>query len=264
MFQHIWKYFIAAAIVLCGVFLTFHQTEEKPTNTIIVGLQSGYPPFEFRDAENKIIGFDVDLANLISKKLGKDLVIQDMEFEGEILSLKHGKIDLIISGMDITTSRKKEIVMVPYHGDTTTHFSLIFWKEIPENVHSLEDLADLPNAIVCVETGTTPEAFLKNFPAIQSRSLQGSLAPFMDVKFGKSVANLVSEEVAAFLQKQNPDSKILRVPIPEEYQVFGVGIGIKKENIQLIEQISQIIQELKANGEIKKLEEKWLQGGKNG
>lgn len=262
MLQHIKKYFIAAVAIFCIGYLVLHQTEQKPRNAIIVGLQSGYPPFEFRDEKNQIVGFDVDLSKLIAKKLGKELIIQDMEFEGEILSLKQGKIDLIVSGMDITPERQKEIAMIPYHGQTTTHFSLIFWKTIPTNVKSLEDIANLPNSIVSVETGTTPEAFIKHFPNIQARSLQGSLAPFMDVKYGKSSANLVSEEVAAYLQTQSPEIKILRIPIPEKFHMSGIGIGIKKENSQLILQVEQIIQELKTTGELQQLEKKWL-GGNN-
>ncbi len=266
MSQFFKKYFIGAAAIVCIVIFAtvfLYQKEEKPSNSLIIGLQSGYPPFEFMDQEGKIIGFDVDLANLIAKKLNQTLIIQDMEFEGEILSLKQGKIDLIISGMDITPAREKEIVMIPYYGSATTHFSLIFWKEIPEGVKTLEDVAKLPNPTVSVETGTTPETFLTKYPAIQAKSLQGSWAPLMDVKYGKSVANLVSQDVATFFQKQNPEIKILEIPIPEKDQILGLGIGIKKENSALIQQIRQIIDELKTSGELQKLSEKWLKGGKN-
>ena len=101
----------------------------------------GIHPLNSWMPKEKLVGFDVDVAELIAEKLGKTLVIKDMEFEGEILSLKQGKIDLILSGMDITPSRLKEILMVPYHGEATISLSLIFWNEIPEGVNSLEDIA---------------------------------------------------------------------------------------------------------------------------
>ena len=100
----------------------------------MIGLQSGYPPFEFMDTTGKLVGFDVEMAEIIAKKLQKTLVIKDMEFEGVILSLKQGKIDLIMSGMNITPSRLKEISMVPYHGEDATSLSLIFWNEIPPGI----------------------------------------------------------------------------------------------------------------------------------
>ncbi len=134
------------------------QSIEKPAHeTLVVGLQSGYPPFEFMDTQGKIVGFDIDVSSRIAEQLERTLVIKDMEFEGEILSLKQGKIDLIMSGMNITPSRLKEILMVPYHGEELTTLSLIFWGEIPEGVHSLEDIAILPNPTVSVESGTMPE-----------------------------------------------------------------------------------------------------------
>lgn len=257
------KNFIILAIILPLVIFVFKssKTIEPPSSEkLIVGLQSGYPPFEFMNANGEIVGFDVDVAKWIAEKMSKQLVIRDMEFEGEILSLKQGKIDLIISGMNITPSRLKEIAMVPYHGEAATSLSLIFWKEIPTGVHSLEDIATLPNAAISVESGAIPETYMNRYPHIPTKSFQGALAPLMDVKYGKSVANLVEPDVAEYLQKQHADIKILNVPLSKEDTILGFGIGIKKENQELLQQVQQIIYELKASGKIKQLENKWFKG----
>lgn len=257
------KYSLGALIVVLGIFLlSYMTTEEKPrADTLIVGLQSGYPPFEFMDAGGNIVGFDVDLANLIATKMNKSLEIKDMEFEGEILSLKQGKIDLIMSGMNITPSRLKEIDMVPYHGEAVTSFNLVFWKEIPEGVKSLQDIANLPEGTVSVESGSIPESFLSLYPEITAKSFQGSLAPLMDVKFGKSTANLVQEDVALYLKSKHPEIQIIDVPVPADQKILGFGIGIKKGNTELYNQIKEIILELKKSGELKTLQDKWFKGG---
>lgn len=258
------KYIIAIAIgtALIGILaITSSQSNaEESHEQLVVGLQSGYPPFEFMDANGKIIGFDVEIAQQIADKLGKILVIKDMEFEGEILSLKQGKIDLIMSGMDITPSRLKEIAMIPYHGEAADSLSLIFWKEIPQGVQTLEDVAKLPHPTVSVESGATPETLLKKYPNIQAKSFQGALNPLMDVKYGKSVANLVEPDVADYLQQKHPEVKILSVPLPKDVAVLGFGIGIKKENQELFNEVQQAIQELKASGQLKQLENKWFKG----
>lgn len=241
---------------------SFKLTEKSADEALVVGLQSGYPPFEFMDAEGKIVGFDIDLAGCIAEKLGKTLVIKDMEFEGEILSLKQGKIDLIISGMNITPGRLKEILMVPYHGEAATALSLIFWNEIPEGVHSLEDIATLPNPTVSVESGTIPEIFMDRYKEITSKSFQGALGPLVDVKYGKSVANLVEPDVAEYLKQQHPEIKILSVPLPKDEKILGFGIGVNKENQELYQQIQRVIGELKASGELKNLEDQWFKGVK--
>jgi len=264
MLAHFKKYFIALVIVVTlGLIIVkpFQSAEKSSHETLVIGLQSGYPPFEFMNDSGEIVGFDVEVAGLIAEKLKKTLVIKDMEFEGVILSLKQGKIDLIMTGMDITPSRLKEISMVPYHGENATSLSLIFWDEIPSGITTIEDIAKLPNPSISVESGATPESFLKNFPEIKSKAFQGALAPLMDVKFGKSAANLVEPDVAAYLKRQHPEIKILDVPLPKELIIMGFGIGIKKENHELIQQVQTIIQELKASGQFKQLEDKWFKEG---
>lgn len=248
------------AIAIFGIIVVkqFQNAENTSKETLVIGLQSGYPPFEFMDTTGKIVGFDVDIAEIIAKKLHKTLVIKDMEFEGEILSLKQGKIDLIVSGMNITPSRLKEILMVPYHGDDATSLSLMFWNKIPPGVNTLEDIALLPHATVSVEIGAIPESYITRYKNIKTKSFQGALSPLMDVKYGKSVANLVEKDVAEYLQKKHPEIKILNVPLPKEETIMGFGIGIKKENQELYQNIKTIIQDLKTSGEMKQIEDKWF------
>lgn len=251
---------VIAIAIAVGSFamVSLRENEKLVYETLVVGLQSGYPPFEYMNEKGEIVGFDLEIAEHIAKKLGKTLVIKDMEFDGEILSLKQGKIDLIISGMNITPSRMKEILMVPYHGEAAASLSLIFWKTIPDGVGNLADLANIPNATVSVESGTVPEAYLVNHKSIQVKSFQGALAPLMDVKYGKSTASLVEPDVATYLKKQHPEIKVLSVPLAKEEEILGFGIGIKKENQKLFNQVKEIIQELKKSGELEQLEKKWF------
>ncbi len=258
------KYFLsilAMALVLGLVAAKpFSSGEPSEQDVLVVGLQSGYPPFEYMDTQGKIVGFDVDVAGLIAEKLEKVLVIKDMDFEGEILSLKQGKIDLIVSGMNITPSRLKEILMVPYHGEAATSLTLMFWNDIPAGVHSLEDIAGLSNPTVSVESGAIPEAYMTRHKNIEAKSFQGALAPLMDVKYGKSIANLVEPDVAEYLKTQHSEIKLLSVPLPKDEAVLGFGIGVKKESQELFNQVQQVIHELRASGELKLLEDRWFKG----
>lgn len=256
------KYIIAMlAVAIFGtIFVKHFQTENPSQEALVIGTHSGYPPFEFMDAAGKIVGFDITIAEILAEKLQKKLVIKNMDFDGEILSLKQGKIDLIISGMNITSSRLKEIMMVPYHGEKATSLSLIFWNAIPPGINSIEDIASLPNPAVSVESGAISEIYISRYVNINAKSFEGVLGALMDVKYGKSVANLVEPDVAEYLQKQHSEIKILNVPLSKEETIMGFGIGIKKENQELFQQIQTIIQGLKASGELKQLEEKWFKG----
>ncbi len=262
MHKSIKKYLVAFVSVLAVAGIAFTgmvpADNTSKEETLTIGLQSGYPPFEFKDAEGKTVGFDIDVGEKIAAKLGKKLVIKEMDFDGEILSLRQGKIDLILSGMNITPSREKEILMVPYHGDTATSLSLIFWKTIPEGVNSIEDLTKIKDSTVSVGSGTISENYITNYPSIQPKSFEGALASLMDVKYGKSVANLVETDVAEYLQTHHPEVKVLNVPLPQGATIAGFGIGINKNNQILFEQVKGAIQELKATGELKQLEDKWF------
>lgn len=255
------KYLVAFITVLgatvCVSLIVFQTEKEPDQETLTIGLQSGYPPFEYRDESGQIVGFDIDVAELIAAKLGKKLVVKDMDFDAEILSLKQGKIDLIVSGMNITPSREKEIFMVPYHG-TATSLSLIFWEAIPKGVKTIDDLIKLPHHTITVGTGTTSEHYLTQYPALQPKSLEGALSCLMDVKYGKSLANLVESDVAQYLQTQHPQIKILEVPLEKNETIAGVGIGVNKKNQALYETIRETIEGLKATGELTQLEDKWF------
>ena len=253
-------YFSLAVCTLTTFLYVIFFSEETTSSlekTLIVGLNSAYPPFEYIDEQGKLIGFDIDIAQRIASALDRKLVIKDMDFDGEILSLKQGKIDIILSGMQITPSRDKEIILVPYHGETATSLSLIFWKQIPYNIHSLEDLEYLPEAIVSVGTGTVSEVFLTQYPQIHTKSFEGALDPLLDVKFGKSIANLVETDVAEYLQQKYPEIKLLSIPVTNT-PILGFGIGINKKNQALAIQIQKIIQTLKESDELKILEERWF------
>ena len=200
-FKNIFYYFSAAFFAIgIGAFAPMHAGETTKSETLTIGLQSGYPPFEYLNEKGKVVGFDVDLAEVIAQKLGKKLVIKDLDFDSEILSLKQGKIDLILSGMNITPSRQKEIAMVPYHGEAVQSMSLVFWGKIPSEVHALEDIKKLPNGVIAVETGSIAEAYLQQISSLKTKSFEGALAPLMDVKLGKSTADLVEPDVAIYLK----------------------------------------------------------------
>src|SRR5664279_3233054 len=83
--------------------------EVKPAakDTLTVGMELSYPPFEMTDEKGEPTGISVDLAKELGKSLGKRIIIQNTAFDGLIAALKSGKIDLIISSMTITDERRK-------------------------------------------------------------------------------------------------------------------------------------------------------------
>jgi arginine transport system substrate-binding protein len=253
---------LTLSIVALGAGLFFLFSKKSPKGieeeTLIVGLQSGYPPFEWMDKEGSLVGFDVDLAKKIAEKTNKKLIFKDMEFDALIISLQQGKIDCIISGMNITSSRLKAIAMIPYYGEALTELNLVFWGDIPSDISSLKDFEG-ESFSISVEAGTISEEYLmKKYPSIPLHTFQGALAPLMDVKYGKSTANLVEPATAQFFARQHENIRLLRVPLASEDQILGFGIGVRKDKKELIQKIKQVIEELKQEGWLQQLEKKWF------
>eukprot|EP01028_Stygiella_incarcerata_P005429 TRINITY_DN2295_c0_g1_i4.p2 TRINITY_DN2295_c0_g1~~TRINITY_DN2295_c0_g1_i4.p2 ORF type:complete len:110 (+),score=6.25 TRINITY_DN2295_c0_g1_i4:62-391(+) len=101
---------ILLSSILVFILTGCGENEKEPKNekkVLKVGMELAYPPFEMSDKEGNPSGVSVDFAKALGKYLGRDVIIENIAWDGLIPSLKTGKIDLIISSMTITDERKK-------------------------------------------------------------------------------------------------------------------------------------------------------------
>lgn len=228
---------------------------------LIVGTTSGYAPFVSINSEGNYEGFDIDLAEMLSKKLDRKLKIKDCgSMPGLMLALKQGKIDLIIWAVSITEERMKNFDMVYYQGPKETKIPIIFWNKIPEGIQSLEDIAKILKNNVCVEGGSFQEGVLKSVSGIQLKYMDKIDDAIMDVKYGKSMASTVDHSLVTRFKAQYPEIKVLELPIPKDLQSLGNGICINKNLPELTAQVRQAVKELTEEGKIAELEKKWKLG----
>ncbi len=100
-----------------------------------MGTSADYPPFESKDGD-KIVGFDVDLANALAKKTGHEIEVKDMDFNGLVTALKTNKVDIVLSGMTPTPKRKKQVDFSNVY--YTAHNMIVTKKS--SGIKSLDDL----------------------------------------------------------------------------------------------------------------------------
>lgn len=249
---------IAGFFSIVGLFCVWAGRMQKDEATLTVGMMSGWPPFMSINEQGQFEGFDVDVAREVAQKLGKKLEIIDAGSLAPLfISLEQNRIDFILSGLDITQKRLSELAMVQYTGSNVDSLSLIFWQKIPDQVKKIEDLRSIENAVVCYEPGSSIDGFIKQFDFIQQKPLAQTSEMVMDIKYGKSLAGLLEPRVAARIARKNPEIKIVSVQLPPAYQLYGMGIALKKENRAFVERIEQIITQLKADGTLKALEQRW-------
>lgn len=248
----------SSVILVLGLYASFMWQKQKTSDTLILGTMSGWPPYVSINEKGEYEGFDIVIAQEIARRLGKKLEIRDMDTVALIIALKQNKVDFIMTGLDITQERLQQMVMIPYEGEETTTQPLVFWKQIPAGVNTLEDLKNIPGAVVCVEPGSSQESFLIQYKDLfEIKTLVPSMA-ILELKRGKSLAVLLQESLFLDLKKKFPELVALEVPLDAKNKSFGNGIGIKKENTALIQQITQIINDLKNSGQMVMWEKQWL------
>jgi len=233
-------------LLLCCMVMAACSTQ-KTDSKLVMGTEATFPPYMSVNAKGELEGFDVDVAQALGQKLGKEIVFKDLGFDALILALKKGKVDGIIGGISISPSRLKEIAMLPYQGDPVTSYSLLSWKKKGD-----------PSGLTVVQAGTIQEAYLleKGMP---TKSLPGNGVDLvMELKYGKADNALIEPKVAAPLVARFDELQEEPILLAEEDWVLGNGIGIRKENTALIEAISVALEELKAEGRLDELNQKWF------
>jgi arginine transport system substrate-binding protein len=254
------KIFVITALsfVLLGVGLWFYPRTPEDPNILKIGMMSGWAPFMTVNKKGEFEGFDVDVALELAKRLGKKSMISDLgALSSLFVALDRRKIDIILSGLDITQERLKKINMTSYLGNNTQEYVLLFYKNIPENISCLEDLRNYPNAEIVVEPGVSTEKYLASFNYINKKSLASLVDRVLDLQYGKSLAMLVEPQIAKQLMAKNSELKSLLVPLPPEFQIYGMGIATNKQNRELADQVEAAISAMKNDGTLKKLEQKW-------
>lgn len=255
-----YKVFVVMSIVILGLLLVMmvRSPQKHTNNQLVVGMMSGWAPFMSINGSGEYEGFDIDVAREIARRINKKVVIQDLgSLAACFIALDQQRVDMIMSGLDITQKRCDTFNMVYYTGNTTTSFDLVFWDTIPEKIKSMEDMRNVSDAVICVESGSAQERFLDSYGFVTKKRMNSLVDIVLDLRFGKSLAAIIEPRIAARLARQNPELRLLPVPLPPAFQVFGCGIAIRKNNNILAEEVTRVVQEMIADKTMKKLEQKW-------
>jgi polar amino acid transport system substrate-binding protein len=224
----------------------------KSAGSIVWCSDVTYPPEEFFQG-TKPVGSDIDIANAISQMMGVKADIQNTGFDGIIAALLGNKCDAIISGMNDTPERAKQVDFVDY---LSVGQSLMVKKGNPANISDLQSLA---GRTVSVEVGTTNKDFLD--AANKKLSKKMDIVTFPKdtdaanaLKTGKVDAYFGDSPVVAYYIQQDPSSFAFAGspinPIP-------VGIAVRKNEGDLKSAISQAIDKLYSSGKMKQILAKW-------
>lgn len=247
---------VVCSIAALGGYLLFKKSvSPQHADEFVVGMAAGYAPFVSINPQGDYEGFDIDVARALAETMGKKLVLKDLgTMPALFVALDQKTIDTIIWGLEMTPDRMQKVAMIRYQGDVTRSYPLIFWNKIPTGITSLEDMR---GKTVCVEPASSQDAFLNKYDFITKLPVDKVDDALLLIQYGKADAALIDPVIAKKFKNKYPDIKILDLPLEPKDQVQGIGIVVKPDNNELIEQIKKAVAYLQSTGFIAQLEQKW-------
>lgn len=223
------------------------SSEGADKQYIIMGTNAEFEPFEYREGM-EIVGFDVEIAQAVAEKLGKELKIEDMEFASLLAQLDAGSVDFVAAGMTINEKRLKQ---VDFSDSYFISKQVIIVKEEDESIKKAEDLK---GKSVGVQLGTTGEEVVSKEKDIKCVPFDKGTLAVMDLVNGKVEAVVIDEEPAKRMVEAQKGIKILEVPFIEE----KYAIAVKKGDTELKEAIDETLAELHSNGKYDEMYAKYF------
>ncbi len=268
--------FILLLAMCIGCFAALSACNDD-SNTLIMATNAAFPPYEFVDG-SEYAGIDVEIAQAIANKLGKKLKIEDVDFGAVIAGVQSKKYDFGMAGITVTDERKEKVnfsdsyatgiqVIIVKNGSSITGLDSIFNFDENGDPVSLKN----ENIKVGVQQDTTGDAYCsddisnwgfnncdedgKILTDRVERYKTGADA-IEGLKTGKVDLVIIDNEPAKSYVEANP-GKIFILE-NEEYTVEDYAICVNKENTQLLEDINNALKELKADGTITAIINKYI------
>lgn len=221
---------------------------------LTVATSPDFAPYEFyaigEDKKPYLAGFDISLANYIAKELGLELEIIPMDFDGTIMELSQGNVDMSLAGYSITDERKEimDFSIVYYGGGQ----SFMTTKAKQDNFPTLA-AANSKDFTIEAQVGSIQANLMKqNTPDANCIEMVKVTDIIAELVSGKCDGAFIEKVVAESFAKNYPELVVLHdVPFDTE----GTAAGIKKGNTKLVEAINNAMQKCISSGEFDKFVE---------
>ncbi|WP_346849094.1 MULTISPECIES: amino acid ABC transporter substrate-binding protein [unclassified Clostridium] len=249
-------YGIIAVMALSIAGCNNKSQDAMDKETLIIGFDDTFVPMGFKDNNGEIVGFDIDLAKEVSKRIGKQVTFQPIDWSMKESELNSGKIDLIWNGYSITKERKEKVNFTnPYLENRQVIITLVNSK-----INSKVDLKGMnvgaQNQSSAVDAINKEEELLKTFKDGKVYTFETNNEALMDLE-AKRIDAVVADEILAryYINKKGEGKfKILNDDFGDE----SYGVGIRKGDEELLEKLNEAFEDIKKDGTAKKVSEKWF------
>lgn len=223
----------------------------KASGELVLGLDDSFPPMGFRDKENNIVGFDIDLATEVCARLGIKLKLQPISWDAKEQELNTGKIDCIWNGMSVDSARAKAMNL----SDAYLKNRMVFTVKDK----SLSTLASLVGKKIAVQNGSTAQKLLD---ASEAGKAAKEIVPFddnqtalMDLEKGGVDAVFLDEIVSKYwITTNGKEYVVLEEGLSDEVY----AIGFRKKDQALRDSVNNVLKAMQQDGKFAEISAKWF------
>lgn len=261
--------FILALVMICSVFAfagcgksssdtkTTTSSTKNDDNTLIVGFDPEFPPYGYRKSDGSYTGFDLELAKEVCSRRGWKFVAQPIDWDSKDMELKSGTIDCIWNGFTINGREDEYTWSDPYVNNTQV--------VVVKSDSGITKLSDLAGKTVAVQTDSSAQSCLEDSQKELAATF-GSLdvekdynTCFMNLQSGAVDAIAMDEGVADYQITTRNDATYVK--LDETLSAEKYGIGFKKGNTTLRDEVQETLDEMMADGTFQKIAKKYSDYG---
>ncbi len=260
-----------------SVLLSLLVIGNANADKIKIGTEGAYPPWNSKNEAGKLIGFEVELAYTLCRYIGKQCTIVEQDWDGMIPALIMRKFDAIMAGMSITAERQKAISFSQGYADEVASLAVMKGSSLegldtPAGINLTKPNSDAKKALktltsalagktVCVQTATIHQNFLDSGDVgkVNVRTYKTQDEVNLDLASGRCDAALAAAVAFSDYAEKSGKPVVLTGPTFSGGAFGnGVGVGIRKDDTELLKAFNKAIDQARKNGDISRIATKWF------
>ena len=220
---------------------------------LTMSTNAAFPPYEMTADDGSFEGIDIEIAGAIADKLGLELQVDDMDFDAALLAAQTGKSDMIMAGVTVTEDR---LTVMDFSDTYASGIQVVI---VPED-SDITSIDDMTGKMIGVQRGTTGDLYCSDtvenggFGEENVTPYDNGLTAVQALMNGQVDCVVIDNAPAQEFVAANPGLKILDT----EYANEDYAIGVAKGNTALLDAINGALAELKADGTLQSIVDKYI------